>query len=121
MCSDLKQIWKIMLRTPTEDTGVDNMGNMFILADGRPHKVNIAISGVSITVTALTLVGGLCCCWKNPTCAKRLWSGCPPRGRGTQERKSMIVNNILNQIRQELDANIDNPPRQMPQPPYPPI
>ena len=109
-----------IIRTPTEDTGVDNMGNMFILADGRPHKVNIAISGVSITITALTILGGLCCCWKNPTCAKRLWSGCPPRGRGTQERKARIVDNILNQIRQELDANIDNPPRQMPQPPLPP-
>ena len=115
-----------IIRTPTKDTSVDNLGNMFILADGKPHKVNIAISGVSVSVTALSILGMLCCCWKNPTCANRLWARCPPRCRTTQEtKKARIVDNILNQIKQELDANIevqiDNTNRQVPQPPYPPI
>ena len=108
-----------IIKTPTEDTGVGDMGNMFVLADGRPHKTNIAISGVSITATALTILGGLYCCCRNPTGVRRLCAGCPPRGRGNQERKDRMVNNILNQIREEMDANIDHT-GQIPQPPPPP-
>ena len=109
-----------IIKTPTEDKGVGDMGNMFVLADGRPHKTNIAISGVSITATALTILGGVCCCWRNPSCVRRLCSGCPPRGNDTQERKDRMVNNILNQIREGMDVNIDNTSGQHPQPPPPP-
>ena len=114
-----------IIETPTKDTIVDNLGNMFTLANGKPHKVNIAISGISISVTALSILGMLCCCWKNPTCANRWWSRCHTKCKTTQEtKKARIVDNILNQIKQELDANIeapiDNTNRQVPQPPLPP-
>ena len=107
-------------KIPAEDIGVGYMGNIFVLADGKPHKRNIAISGVTITVTALTILGGVCCWCRNSSCVRRMCSGCPPRGNDTQERKDRMVNNILNQIREGMDANIEDTSGQLSKPPPPP-
>ena len=109
-----------IIQMPAENKGVGYMDNMFVLADGKPHKRNIAISGVTITVTALTILGGVCCWCRNPSCVRRMCSGCPPRGNDTQERKDRMVNNILNQIREGMDANIENTSGHLPQSPPPP-
>ena len=109
-----------IIQIPAEDSSVGDMDNMFVLADGRPHKRNIAIMGVPISVTILTILGGICCWCRNPSCIRTLCSGCPPRGIDIQERKDRMVNNILNQIREGMDANIEVTSGQLPQPPTPP-
>ena len=109
-----------IIQIPAEDSSVGNMDNLFVLADGRPHKRNIAIMGVPISVTIMTIVGGICCWCRNPSCIRTLCSGCPPRGIDIQERKDRMVNNILNQIREGMDANIEVTSGQLPQPPTPP-
>ena len=114
-----------IITNPTKETIIDNLGDLFTLENGKPHKVSIAISGISIAVTTLSILGLICCWWKNPTCANKLWANCHTTCKTTQEtKKARIVDNILNQIQQELNSNleapIDDPNRQVPPPPLPP-
>ena len=113
MDNDLTQL-------PTEDQSVDYMGNLFVLADGQPHRRNIAITGTTISVAILTVIGGICCWCKNPVCLRRICFGCSPRGIDTQERKDRLVNNILNQIREGMDVHMEATSGHPHQPPPPP-
>ena len=61
----------ILTKTPQE-TIINSFGNLFMLEDGKPHKVNIAVSGITIIILT-GLITGLLCFWKkHPTCASRL-------------------------------------------------
>ena len=58
----------ILTKTPQE-TIINSFGNLFMLEDGKPHKVNIAVSGITIIILTLLITGLLCFWKKHPTCA----------------------------------------------------
>ena len=106
---------------PPENQNVGYLDSIFELSDGRPHKRNLAITGTSIAVAILTVIGAICCWCRDPACLKRMCSGCSPRGINTQERRDRMVNNILNQIREGMDSvHMETPSGHITQPPPPP-
>ena len=114
MDNDLTQL-------PPENQSVGYLDSIFVLSDGRPHKRNMAITGTSIAVAILTVIGAICCWCKDPTCLKRMCSGCPQRGIDNQEMRARMVNNILNQIREGMDSvHMETPSGPTNQPPPPP-
>ena len=100
-----------ILTSNPKETIMTSFGNLFILEDGKPHKVNIAVSGITITILALSITGLLCFWRKHPTCASNLLASCHTTCKRTKEnKKAILVDNILNTIQNELNSNIQREP-----------
>ena len=106
---------------PPENQNVGYLNSIFELSDGRPHHRNLAITGTSIALTILTVIGALICWCKDPTCLRRMCSGCPQK-RNDQEVRARMVNNILNQISEGMNSvPLETSRDTTNQPPTPPI
>ena len=96
-----------------------------MLEDGKPHKVRIAVSGTTIIIMVLLITGLLCYWKKHPTYVSKMLASCHTTGKRTKEnKKAILVDNILNTIQQELNSNIQGAPTDRPHgqvsPPSPP-
>ena len=106
---------------PPENQNVGYLDSIFELSDGRPHKRNLAITGTSIALAILTVIGAIICWCKDPTCLRRMCSGCPQRRNDNQEMRARMVNNILNQISEGMNSvPMETPRGPTNQPPPPP-
>ena len=106
---------------PPENQNVGYLDSIFELSDGRPHKRNLAITGTSIALAILTVIGAIFCWCKDPTCLRRMCSGCPQRRNENQEMRARMVNNILNQISEGMNSvHMETPRGPTNQPPPPP-
>ena len=103
-----------LITTPPKETNISSFGNLFTLQDGKPHTVRIAVAGTLITMIILVTTCLLCYWRKNPNCCSRVFTTCYATcSRKQQIQKSLLIDNVLNSIKQELNSSLQPPPLEM--------
>ena len=105
-----------LITTPSQESSLSSIGNLFTLQDGRPHTVRIAISGTTITMIILVTICLLCYWRKNPNCCSRVFTTCHATcSRRKQIQRATLIDNVLNTIQQELNSSLQATPLEMAQ------
>ena len=114
-----------LISTPPKETNISSFGHLFTLEDGKPHTIRIAVFGTLIIKVILITTCILCYWKKNPNCCSRVFTTCHDTcSRRKQIQKSILIDNVLNTIQQELNSSFQVAPMDRAQfqvaPPTPP-
>ena len=116
-----------LITTPTEESSLSSIGNLFTFQDGSLHPVKITISGITITMIIMITICLLCYWKRNPKICNNIFNACT---RKHQTQKSLLIDNVLNSIKQELNSSLEQTQLElasfqsnsnMGQPPSPPV
>ena len=96
-----------LITTPTEESNISSIGNLFTFQDGSPHPVRIAISGTTITMIIMVTICFLCYWRRNSNFCNSIFTACNAICTKKQKKqRSLLIDNVLNTIQQELNSSL---------------
>ena len=95
-----------LITIPAKETSLNIIDNLFTYQDGRLHPLKMSISGIIIITAIMSIACLICYCKRNPKICNNIFKACHDIcSKKNQTKKSILIDNVLNSIKQELQIS----------------